>query len=138
MSVEGTCEACGSTTSDYNCLNCIMQERDRLKEEVSHLERTILEKPDIKPPIPGEAIEKFQRLWEACVGLAEKADFKAIFNYAWKLEQEAQSLRDIAPIVIRHKDFLVAMGGLDAGETDYSLRNDLFKLVELAESAQKK
>lgn len=86
MSVEGTCSACGGTTIDYGCLNCITEERDRLKEEVSHLERVILQKPDITPPIPGEHVEKFQRLWEACVGLAEKADFKAIFNYAHKTE----------------------------------------------------
>ena len=94
MAIEGTCGVCGSTTIDYGCLNCITAERDRLKEEVLHLERVILEKPDFKPPIPGEAIEKFQRLWQACIGLAEKADFKAIFNYAHKTELKFKVCRE--------------------------------------------
>lgn len=94
MAIEGTCSVCGGTTIDYGCLNCITAERDRLKEEITHLERMILEKPDFKPPIPEEAIEKFQRIWEACVGLAEKADFKVIFNYAHKTELKFKACRE--------------------------------------------
>lgn len=139
MPIEGTCEVCGSISYDYGCLNCITQERDNLKQEVARLEAVINGKPDIKPPIPGEAIEKFQRLWEACVGLAEKADFKAILNYAWKLEQEAHSLRDMPEIVLRHKDWLVVMANLNDGpESPTGLGSGLRKLIELAEAAQKK
>jgi len=94
MAIEGTCSVCGGTTIDYGCLNCIAAERDRLKEEVSDLERKILQKPDFTPPIPGEQIEKFQRLWEACIGLAEKADFKAVFNYAYKTELKLKACRE--------------------------------------------
>ena len=94
MAIEGTCSVCGGTTIDYGCLNCITAERDRLKEEVSDLERKILQKPDFTPPIPGEQIEKFQRLWEACIGLAEKADFKAVFNYAYKTELKLKACRE--------------------------------------------
>lgn len=32
MPIEGTCEACKSTTYDYGCLNCITAERGKLKE----------------------------------------------------------------------------------------------------------
>lgn len=60
--------------------------------EVRRLRHIISEKPDIAPPIRGEAIERFQRLWEACVGLVEKADFKALFRYALGLEEEIQAL----------------------------------------------
>lgn len=38
---------------------------------------------------------------------------------------------EIARIIQRHRDFFVAMAGLDAGQTDYSLRNDLLRIVEL-------
>lgn len=41
----------------------------------------------------------------------------------------------IARIIQRHRDFFVAMAGLDAGRTDYSLRNDLLRIVELADKA---
>lgn len=94
MGIEGTCSVCGGDTVDYGCLNCIMAERDRLKEEVAHLERRILQKPEFTPPIPGEHLEKFQRLWEACIGLAEKADFKAIFSYAHKTELKLKACRE--------------------------------------------
>jgi hypothetical protein len=94
MGIEGTCSVCGGTTIDYGCLNCITAERDRLKEEVTRLERVILEKPDFQPPIPGEAIEKFQRLWQACIGLSEKADFKAIFHYAHRTELKFKACRE--------------------------------------------
>jgi hypothetical protein len=131
MAIEGTCSVCGGTTLDYGCLNCVTAERDRLKEEVAELERKILQKPDFTPPIPGEQIEKFQRLWEACIGLAEKADFKAIFSYAHKIELEAHEVREI---VLRHKDWLVAMAGLDnSPESPTTLRRGLFNLIEIAE-----
>lgn len=139
MPIEGTCETCGSISYDYGCLTCITQERDNLKQEVARLEHVIIEKPEIKPPISSEAVEQFQRLWEACVGLSEKADFKAILNYAWRLEQEAHSLRDMLEIVLRHKDWLVAMAGLDnSPESPETLRSGLLKLIELAEAAPKK
>lgn len=66
---------------------------DDFLEEFARLEHIISEKPDIKPPIPGEAIEQFQRLWEACVGLSEKADFKVLFGYAARLEKEIEALK---------------------------------------------
>lgn len=106
MGVEGTCSVCGGTTLDYGCLNCITAERDKLKEEVARLEHMISEKPDIKPPIPGEEVEKFQRLWEACVGLAEKADFKYVLGYAHKTELKFKACREALEKIrdIRIKD----------------------------------
>mgnify|MGYP003577916550 CR=1 FL=1 len=131
MGIEGTCSVCGGTTLDYGCLNCITAERDKLKDEVARLEHIISEKPDITPPIPGEYIEKFQRIWEACIGLAEKADFKVIFKYAHKIELEAHDVREI---VLRHKEWLVSMAGLDnSPESPETLRSGLLKLIEIAE-----
>lgn len=94
MSIEGTCSTCGGTTINYGCLNCITAERDELKTKVERLEHMISERPHFKPPIPGEAIEVFQRVWEACIGLAEKADFKVIFNYAHKTELKLKACRE--------------------------------------------
>jgi hypothetical protein len=37
MSIEGRCEICGGTTSDYNCLSCVMAENDKLTREVQDL-----------------------------------------------------------------------------------------------------
>ena len=37
MSIEGKCETCGGTTSDYNCLSCVMEENEKLTREVQHL-----------------------------------------------------------------------------------------------------
>lgn len=66
----------------------LMKENLLLKKEVEYLKHLISEKPDIKPPIPGAMIEKFQRIWEACLGLSEKADFKVLFKYAQELEEK--------------------------------------------------
>lgn len=39
MTIEGTCEKCGSTTYDYVCLTCTTAERDQMR-------RIILEHKD--------------------------------------------------------------------------------------------
>lgn len=62
---------------------------EALQKEVKRLTRMVELKPDIHvrgPESNRENIDNFQRLWEACIGLAEKADFKAIFRYCHRLE----------------------------------------------------
>lgn len=68
-----------------------------LVKEIERLERMVNGKPDFTPPLPGEGIQIFQRLWEACIGLSEKADFKAVFNYTWSLEKELRKLKEGKP-----------------------------------------
>lgn len=63
-----------------------------LVAEVERLQHMLSMKPDITPPVRGEAIEQFQRLWEACVGLSDKADFKAVLQYVSRLEEHIKHL----------------------------------------------
>lgn len=79
-----------------NC-DCTMSERDlftqveELTEHIAELEQQnarltqiISEEPRTKTALPDE----FQRLWQACLTLAEKAEFKACFRYLEKLEKQ--------------------------------------------------
>lgn len=89
---------CGPLTPCTGCALQAIRERDvalaqveDLTKDKKRLEHIISEKPDITPPIKGEHIERFQRLWEACVGLSQKADFKVLFNYAHGLEKDLET-----------------------------------------------
>lgn len=37
MPIEGKCETCEGTTSDYNCLSCVMLEKEKLTREIQDL-----------------------------------------------------------------------------------------------------
>lgn len=70
-------------------------ERDAALERVKELEQLISDEPRTKTRLPDE----FQRLWQACNALVEKAEFKAVFRYWEKVEEllrEARSERDTA------------------------------------------
>ncbi len=42
--------------------------------------------------------------------------------------------KELAKIIHRNYSFFVGMAGLDAGYTDYSLRHDLLRLIEIADA----
>lgn len=42
--------------------------------------------------------------------------------------------KEFSEIIRRNRAWLISMAGLDAGATDYSLRNDLIRLVEMGDS----
>lgn len=55
-----------------------------LEQQNARLTQMISEEPRTKTALPDE----FQRLWQACLTLAEKAEFKACFRYLEKLEKQ--------------------------------------------------
>ena len=51
-----------------------------------------------EPECKTALLPEFQRLWEACVGLSEKADFKAVFRHLERLEADLASAREQAEL----------------------------------------
>lgn len=56
----------------------------RLEEERDELVRLLSEEPRTKTLLPPE----FQQLWEACLELADKAQFKFVFRYLGRVERK--------------------------------------------------
>lgn len=51
---------------------------------------------------------------------------------------QAPLLQEVSDIVCRQREGLVALAGLDAGRTDYTTRNDLLRLIEIADQVAHK
>jgi hypothetical protein len=62
-----------------------------LEKRLAEAERLIEERPRASGAL---VPAKFQRLWEACIHLSEKADFKVLFNHATQCEKHVTTLRD--------------------------------------------
>jgi hypothetical protein len=62
----------------------------KLIAEVRRLQGVILEKPNFSP-LPSGILDQFQRFWEACIELSQKADFKVIFGYIHRLEGRSKN-----------------------------------------------
>ncbi len=74
---------------------------EQLRDRIRCLEQMISDRPRCNTLVP----PMFQRFWEACNTLLEKADFKFIFRYVEKLEN-------------RIKDLEGQLKGLQAGEKE--------------------
>jgi len=64
---------------------------DALRARIAELELMISDEPRNKTLLPPHA----QRLWEVCVLLSEKAEFKFMFRYELGLEEEITRLRGL-------------------------------------------
>ncbi len=62
----------------------------KLIEEIRWLQNVISEKPDFRPMKNG-SLDLFQRFWESCIRLSDKADFKIIVGYMKRLEDRSKN-----------------------------------------------
>lgn len=65
------------------------KETARLQSEVDHLTHLLSGQPDFAHT----GCEEFQRVWEACIKLSDKAGFKVMFELMHKMEKELGRLR---------------------------------------------
>jgi len=63
---------------------------EQLRDRIRCLEQMISDEPRFNTLVP----PVFQRFWEACNTLLEKADFKFIFRYVEKLENKIKTLEE--------------------------------------------
>lgn len=80
----------------------LTQEIGRLKERIAELEAenvrlTQLLSEDPRIDTKGTWPPEIQRLWEACIRLVDKAEFKVLFRYAEKLEAELANIANAKP-----------------------------------------
>ena len=66
---------------------------DELRDRIRCLEQMISDEPRCSTLVP----PMFQRFWESCNTLLEKADFKFIFRYVEKLENRIRELEGLRP-----------------------------------------
>ena len=73
---------------DTNCLEC--KKKD---EEIFRLKQLISDEPECLSLAPAQ----FQRMWESCITLDEKAEFKFVFRYLHQLENEIKAIKTNLP-----------------------------------------
>lgn len=116
---------CGGCIADLRELITRRNEQIlELSNEVARLQQLVDGRPDFQPPATPEnraAMDTFQRLWEACIGLSEKADFKAIFQHTLDVERRLktaldaiQDYRNVIDVVLQDLEVVVCMHHSDA------------------------